>query len=125
METPDAKTDEKPNNNPLAPFWYTPSGHKDDGLRVKLRALTPFEYYDVQAAVVLVDGSTRMTGASARTALRAGLLEWEGVHNAEGNPLALTRDLDAATAQLGLVATNDIISKIIDATQLRELQRKN
>lgn len=116
---------------PLTPFLHTPLGAPEgDAVKFRLRGLTPLELADVTAAAIdSMDDEGRPKlkygSASIRVALGRGLLGWEGVVDASGNPAPFPPDVTERINALGPKLMPELFWAILAASHLAEEDRKN
>jgi len=112
--------------NPLTPDWFTPKAEegKDNPTRFRIRPLSGVESMDLELYKD-VEGNTRITGRSARTILRHGLIGWENfgtdaerVDFKPGNP-------DENIDRLAQEIADDVVAEIFRRTVMMEAERKN
>lgn len=107
----------------LAPFWFEPEG--GDGLKFRLRGLTGVQLFDVNAHVVREGDSTSWNAAGVKSALRFGLVGWEGLRDEEGNPVDFGKDFEKNIARLDFIRANELFAKILEASNLGTEAAKN
>jgi hypothetical protein len=112
--------------NPLTPEWYTPKTEegKDNPTRFKIRPLSGVEAMDLELFRD-VDGNTRITGRSARTILRHGLIDWENFGTDAEKVVFKTGNPDENIARLPNEIADELVAEVFRRTVLMEADRKN
>ena len=107
------------------PFWLDVM----PGVRIKLRPVTVAAILAARAAAAEVlrkggeDAETRAGFAFTRGLARSGIVEWEGIGNKDGNPVAPTPE--AIDAALECWPVFDAIDRFYVAPVLLQAEEKN
>ena len=111
-------------NTPLLPFQWTPEG---EAVQFKLRGLTTGEALDVQALAELdaENKQMRWTRRAVLAGLQAGLLGWDGLKYASGEPVAFSAKAADNVERLRITLTMQLFGQIMGATGLNGEQAKN
>jgi hypothetical protein len=108
----------------LSPFSYSPEGEE---VSFRLRGLSTAEVADVNA-LSIYDAENKQVRFPARAilaALRAGLLGWDGLPTAAGEPARFSKDMAENLERLGYPLAMQLVGKIMEASRLTEEQAKN
>lgn len=109
----------------LGTSWYTPESEKDSEqpAKFKLRELNREQLDDaMNGATILENGAIRLSPAGTRAALKAGLEDWEGITDEDGQSLKCSfvnhRYLPWAIGQ-------ELAAEILTKSMLSEEDEKN
>lgn len=114
----------KVNTGLVAEWWELP-GQKDDEekARFKLKPLNQIDYYEaISNSVVLEDGTLIPNRMGLLTALKRGLVDWEGVADQNDRPLKFS---SVNFQHIPAPVLSRIFGELLDRSDVDVKQEKN
>lgn len=116
--------------NPIVPFWHTPAADKDGDTKFNIKGLTALERVSVQAGAEFGkdgagDATVIWTERAIKSALKAGLIGWEGFNDSDGKPVKFSNDVLVNISRFDYALLNELFIEIMTASALDEGQAKN